>query len=139
MASAISRRPWPTFTTARPAKPSSSFLPRSVHTHTPSARSMTSSSSGSHGWSWVLWVQRCLIASPLVVMSAPPLSPPMLSSAHVHRRDRCRRNLHRPHRGGRGDGPRRDRKSTRLNSSHSQISYAVFCLKKKNKHTIHTS
>src|SRR5688572_32377657 len=29
-----------------------------------------------------------------------------------------------------------DRKSTRLNSSHSQISYAVFCLKKK-KHTPH--
>src|SRR2546430_8693648 len=28
-------------------------------------------------------------------------------------------------------GSRRDRKSTRLNSSHSQISYAVFCLKKK--------
>src|SRR5688572_30972767 len=27
--------------------------------------------------------------------------------------------------------PLRDRKSTRLNSSHSQISYAVFCLKKK--------
>src|SRR5256886_11937170 len=27
-----------------------------------------------------------------------------------------------------------DRKSTRLNSSHSQISYAVFCLKKKNIH-----
>src|SRR2546427_10215155 len=27
--------------------------------------------------------------------------------------------------------PERDRKSTRLNSSHSQISYAVFCLKKK--------
>src|SRR2546430_4045635 len=33
-----------------------------------------------------------------------------------------------------------DRKSTRLNSSHSQISYAVFCLKKKNNpyHTRHT-
>src|SRR3989475_12842941 len=30
-------------------------------------------------------------------------------------------------------GAVRDRKSTRLNSSHSQISYAVFCLKKKNK------
>src|SRR2546430_11384744 len=29
-----------------------------------------------------------------------------------------------------------DRKSTRLNSSHSQISYAVFCLKKKNIRTI---
>src|SRR2546421_6669994 len=28
---------------------------------------------------------------------------------------------------------RRDRKSTRLNSSHDQISYAVFCLKKKKK------
>src|SRR2546430_5500068 len=29
-----------------------------------------------------------------------------------------------------------DRKSTRLNSSHSQISYAVFCLKKKKKKSI---
>src|SRR2546430_7200181 len=29
-----------------------------------------------------------------------------------------------------------DRKSTRLNSSHSQISYAVFCLKKKKKTTV---
>src|SRR5690349_22822012 len=28
----------------------------------------------------------------------------------------------------------RDRKSTRLNSSHVEISYAVFCLKKKKKH-----
>src|SRR5438270_7547078 len=32
-----------------------------------------------------------------------------------------------------GDRFGRDRKSTRLNSSHSQISYAVFCLKKKKK------
>src|SRR2546427_6964218 len=32
--------------------------------------------------------------------------------------------------------PDRDRKSTRLNSSHSQISYAVFCLKKKKKNII---
>src|SRR2546430_16729730 len=32
-----------------------------------------------------------------------------------------------------------DRKSTRLNSSHSQISYAVFCLKKKNKHRHHVA
>src|SRR2546430_11779662 len=31
-----------------------------------------------------------------------------------------------------------DRKSTRLNSSHSQISYAVFCLKKKKKLTLLT-
>src|SRR5688572_32103703 len=66
------------------------------------------------------------------------------------RLDRCRRA--RPRHPGRGalqqladrarqeraalQGPedgRGDRKSTRLNSSHSQISYAVFCLKKKKK------
>src|SRR2546430_12199933 len=48
-----------------------------------------------------------------------------------------RRMLHRQH-AQRAAGPRLeenrvfgDRKSTRLNSSHSQISYAVFCLKKK--------
>src|SRR3989440_7921519 len=32
-----------------------------------------------------------------------------------------------------------DRKSTRLNSSHDQISYAVFCLKKKKNTTTHTN
>src|SRR2546430_9225654 len=32
------------------------------------------------------------------------------------------------------DAVTQDRKSTRLNSSHSQISYAVFCLKKKKDH-----
>src|SRR2546430_4650775 len=32
-----------------------------------------------------------------------------------------------------------DRKSTRLNSSHSQISYAVFCLKKKKTHIFHVA
>src|SRR5690349_21772181 len=36
-----------------------------------------------------------------------------------------------------GDAPDVDRKSTRLNSSHVEISYAVFCLKKKKK--IHTT
>src|SRR2546430_8680874 len=34
---------------------------------------------------------------------------------------------------GAGRSGGRDRKSTRLNSSHSQISYAVFCLKKKKR------
>src|SRR6266853_3681042 len=59
-------------------------------------------------------------------------------------RSRSRRSVSRPELGspalpGPNDGPRRrrdlerDRKSTRLNSSHSQISYAVFCLKKKKK------
>src|SRR2546427_7537130 len=38
----------------------------------------------------------------------------------------------RPDRAAGAQGAR-DRKSTRLNSSHSQISYAVFCLKKKNR------
>src|SRR3712207_7873181 len=33
----------------------------------------------------------------------------------------------------------RDRKSTRLNSSHANISYAVFCLKKKKRYTRHVS
>src|SRR5688572_31606520 len=41
---------------------------------------------------------------------------------------RARGSEHREIRSRRGD-----RKSTRLNSSHSQISYAVFCLKKKKK------
>src|SRR5688572_32262559 len=40
-------------------------------------------------------------------------------------RQRLRRRPHRRHH------RLQDRKSTRLNSSHSQISYAVFCLKKK--------
>src|SRR2546430_3834920 len=43
---------------------------------------------------------------------------------HVRRRHRVPQHRDRPH---------LDRKSTRLNSSHSQISYAVFCLKKKKK------
>src|SRR3712207_7222098 len=34
-------------------------------------------------------------------------------------------------------GRTRDRKSTRLNSSHANISYAVFCLKKKKKSAAH--
>src|SRR2546427_1604407 len=38
--------------------------------------------------------------------------------------------------GGRRNSGSQDRKSTRLNSSHSQISYAVFCLKKKKKDKI---
>src|SRR5947209_15201254 len=50
----------------------------------------------------------------------------------------------RRHRGGRVRGSTnalrhsRDRKSTRLNSSHANISYAVFCLKKKKKKTKNT-
>src|SRR2546430_11975510 len=47
------------------------------------------------------------------------------------------RLLRRRGRCARPDGGRQgDRKSTRLNSSHSQISYAVFCLKKKKNYTM---
>src|SRR5207248_8083118 len=46
----------------------------------------------------------------------------------LHARDEYRCGLSRV-----GPGRRRDRKSTRLNSSHRTISYAVFCLKKKTK------
>src|SRR3989449_3881245 len=61
----------------------------------------------------------------------------------ARRRDRARRSrAGRRHSGARGRGvrpllaqPCRDRKSTRLNSSHGYISYAVFCLKKK-KNTV---
>src|SRR3712207_7544105 len=46
---------------------------------------------------------------------------------------RARRRPSRPHADLHVAEPRRDRKSTRLNSSHANISYAVFCLKKKTK------
>src|SRR5689334_25209375 len=39
----------------------------------------------------------------------------------------------------RGAALYKDRKSTRLNSSHSSISYAVFCLKKKKNHNVTVS
>src|SRR2546430_3852410 len=53
---------------------------------------------------------------------------------HACKHARCRESFCGGPRSGSGNpGQRywRDRKSTRLNSSHSQISYAVFCLKKK--------
>src|SRR2546430_10249833 len=55
--------------------------------------------------------------------SAPALGGPQ-------RRGQLGRGQRAAGRGAGGDPE--DRKSTRLNSSHSQISYAVFCLKKKN-------
>src|SRR5206468_10253407 len=53
----------------------------------------------------------------------------------------CRREFRRNHPARRGFCfeqrlQKSDRKSTRLNSSHDQISYAVFCLKKKNRTTL---
>src|SRR6266571_8424956 len=51
------------------------------------------------------------------------------SNAAADRRPRARRGSPR--------ASRRDRKSTRLNSSHMSISYAVFCLKKKKEQNLH--
>src|SRR2546427_7330962 len=78
--------------------------------------------------------------------------PARVDTARVCGRETSRSQLHTGRAGGEGDieavvdeqdgrtdGQANskliiDRKSTRLNSSHSQISYAVFCLKKKNKY-----
>src|SRR2546427_7321680 len=64
--------------------------------------------------------------------------------AHVHRERHPRaghvdaESLKRAGRNGHGlRSTHLDRKSTRLNSSHSQISYAVFCLKKKKKTNVY--
>src|SRR3712207_7204862 len=58
-----------------------------------------------------------------------------LRGGHRLRRGRGALRLEHPARARRAgrDGGGRDRKSTRLNSSHANISYAVFCLKKKKK------
>src|SRR3712207_8773974 len=74
-----------------------------------------------------------------------PEEMPALQDRAVEQPDRERANhLHNgqglagekaAHEAGRVKGkaePQQDRKSTRLNSSHANISYAVFCLKKKN-------
>src|SRR6516164_10838107 len=54
----------------------------------------------------------------------------------LFRSQSCRRQDH-GHRRPVRRGPLSDRKSTRLNSSHSSISYAVFCLKKKKTTLFH--
>src|SRR5688500_20322889 len=66
----------------------------------------------------------------------PPHRPDRAQPPRRHERQpRCRhRPPHRQLPGREAEGSRRgDRKSTRLNSSHLVISYAVFCLKKKTK------
>src|SRR5947209_9368422 len=56
-------------------------------------------------------------AAPIPLPKAPPTVPPK------HTKEKAKADSSSP-----------DRKSTRLNSSHANISYAVFCLKKKNTH-----
>src|SRR5216683_6007778 len=59
-----------------------------------------------------------------------------LPICHLHRRHRRRRRSRFQPQRATVARSQRDRKSTRLNSSHDQISYAVFCLKKKKKKKI---
>src|SRR3712207_7042869 len=69
------------------------------------------------------------ISVPEVLAGQQPVRPAAIAVAGGAGRTVC-------HQVGRGGGELgRDRKSTRLNSSHANISYAVFCLKKKRKHT----
>src|SRR5207253_10744100 len=70
----------------------------------------------------------------LSLHDALPISPTSRTSAGAP----CRRSPddRRSHRGDRRGHHGADRKSTRLNSSHVAISYAVFCLKKKKKNKI---
>src|SRR6266496_4883127 len=68
-----------------------------------------------------------LFRSPRTPGSRPPARPP------AGARSRSRRRRDGP---GRAARPPGDRKSTRLNSSHVENSYAVFCLKKKKNHNI---
>src|SRR5947209_10393366 len=64
------------------------------------------------------------VGDPHVVLSAPRRS----RDREMGHRNRARVGVPFP-----DPGIFEDRKSTRLNSSHANISYAVFCLKKKNK------
>src|SRR2546422_4394153 len=76
-----------------------------------------------------------LFRSAVAVRGAPPHEPAAGGRAEVPGPAVARRaaGSHRLHAAGAG----RDRKSTRLNSSHGYISYAVFCLKKKKNTPYH--
>src|SRR3712207_8381489 len=69
--------------------------------------------------------------------SSAATSNPRSSSQHTTEHDFSPQRAQRPRRLLQSSP--RDRKSTRLNSSHANISYAVFCLKKKKQTTFHIS
>src|SRR2546430_13539543 len=89
----------------------------------------------------VVWGYQCCFVFFFLMIRRPPRST-LFPYTTLFRSVELRR-CHSPKRGWPTGGVAAcavdpDRKSTRLNSSHSQISYAVFCLKKKKKesHTI---
>src|SRR5438270_3361619 len=67
-----------------------------------------------------------------IAMMTPSAAPTILLYARVHRHALAQGEV-QDKLAPTGAFAVGDRKSTRLNSSHSQISYAVFCLKKKKK------
>src|SRR3990170_5505624 len=77
----------------------------------------------------------------LSLHDALPISPASPPRAAARGRDSGSCGVRRPSPAPTRAAPGADRKSTRLNSSHQIISYAVFCLKKKkkNKHHNHSS
>src|SRR5690242_21080627 len=95
----------------------------------------TESSTPAH---WPTWTAYCFF---FLMMRRPPRSTlfpyTTLFRSHLAQR-REAVEAHRGVGGGVGPGDRLlDRKSTRLNSSHMSISYAVFCLKKKSHRPAH--
>src|SRR3712207_7931992 len=74
---------------------------------------------------------RCLDAAAIPSASTPPSATPTSTPSHARSAP-----SHAPAAAANFTSP--DRKSTRLNSSHANISYAVFCLKKKNNLHLHS-
>src|SRR5258708_24352456 len=73
---------------------------------------------------------------PYTTLFRSPGSRPLVPPVWVHKTPRYMEAARQKARVGNVlSHERRDRKSTRLNSSHQIISYAVFCLKKKNNNT----
>src|SRR5690625_3472127 len=85
----------------------------------------------------IIWLIIAVIGS---AGAGPPSKKACAASASTAPKGSCGESPPRTMRctglgGLRGEVPREDRKSTRLNSSHVAISYAVFCLKKKKNNT----
>src|SRR5690349_23646645 len=75
---------------------------------------------------WIKLLIQRYRESPELTWGSCTILDPGVSSVFAHRSDYEDGSIIALH---------KDRKSTRLNSSHVEISYAVFCLKKKNKKT----
>src|SRR5207245_10457223 len=91
----------------------------------PTRRSSDLDPVGGHGW---VRAGRMAVAAHTSIIGFPTegVWPSHTLAGLCLRAPACYKRTHRPG----GTMSRRDRKSTRLNSSHGSISYAVFCLKK---------